>query len=81
MEEAQKIKIISAIRQKIGHIECPMCHNRKFEVLDGYMSDMLQDDYKNLVIGGQTLPSIALVCTYCGFICKHALGALGLMEK
>lgn len=81
MEESQKLKIISVIRQRIGRIESPMCHNHKFEVLEGYMSDMLQDEYKNLVIGGQTVPSIVLVRTNCGFVSKHALGALGLIEN
>ena len=56
-----------------------MCHQRHFEILEGYMSDMLQSDYHNIVIGGHTIPSIVLVCSNCGFISKHALGALGLM--
>lgn len=79
MEEARKNEIISVLERKIKKIECPMCHQRHFEILEGYISDMLQSDYHNIVIGGHTIPSIVLVCSNCGFISKHALGALGLM--
>ena len=81
MDDTRKSEIISVLSKRIQNFECPMCHHRHFEVLDGYFSDILQADYQNVVIGGQTIPSIVLVCTNCGFISKHALGALGLMEK
>lgn len=79
MDDSRKDEIISVLSQRIKNFECPMCHHHHFEVLDGYMLDMLQADYQNMIIGGQTIPSIVLVCTNCGYISRHALGALGLM--
>lgn len=58
---------------------CPMCSNNTFTISDAYISNSLQDDFQNIVLGGPAIPSIAIICNVCGFISQHALGALGLM--
>ena len=40
----------------------------------------IQDNKEHLVMGGSMMPVIGLVCSQCGFISFHALGALGLLE-
>ena len=41
----------------------------------------LKDNLNNYVLGGPSIPSIAIVCSKCGFISSHALGVLGLLPK
>ena len=76
-----KQKIISKLNSKIGNIKCPMCGNNHFIIADGYFNPTMQDDLNNLVLGGPSIPSIAIVCNKCGFISSHALGVLGLLPK
>mgnify|MGYP003469838618 CR=1 FL=1 len=76
-----KQKIISKLNSKIDNIKCPMCGNNHFIIADGYFNPTMQDDLNNLVLGGPSIPSIAIVCNKCGFISSHALGVLGLLPK
>ena len=84
MNDKQKNREI--IAQKIGEIlpdiECPMCHNRHFAILDGFLVLPVPDDYKTSIFQAQkSMPAIAVICTKCGFISQHALGILGLLDK
>ena len=77
-----KQKILEAIIKKVPHMECPICHHQQFTIADGYVVDSIQDDYKKIILGsGKMIPSILLVCTQCGFISKHSLGVLGLLNN
>lgn len=76
-----KQKIISKLNSRIGNIKCPMCGNNHFIIVDGYFNPTMQDDLNNLVLGGPSIPSIAIVCNKCGFISSHALGVLGLLPQ
>lgn len=61
---------------------CPMCKKERSWVLaDGYFNEPIQGDLdQGLVIGGPSIPSVALICSNCGFMSQHALGALGLLD-
>lgn len=78
-----KQKIILKLNKRInsGNIKCPMCGNEHFIIADGYFNSIMQDNLNGLVIGGPSMPSIAIVCNQCGFISSHALGILGLLPK
>ncbi len=77
-----KKRILEAIVNRVPQLECPMCHHQQFTIADGYVVDSIQDDYKNIILGGRKMiPSILLVCTHCGFISKHSLGVLGLLDN
>lgn len=80
-EQKEEIsKVLTSRLQKNGKITvCPMCNNGQFTLADAYISNTLQDDLKVTMLGGQTIPAIAIVCTNCGFISQHALGSLGLL--
>ncbi len=62
-------KIEEAIKKKTGRtdITCPVCTNNQFSVAGGFTNDFLMDKIGgNLVLGGQVLPSIPIVCSNCG---------------
>ena len=57
-------------------VECPMCHGRDFEVVDGVFTNSIQQSLNNFQIGGPSVPCVAFVCTQCGFLSQHAIGVL-----
>lgn len=79
LTEEQKQQIANKLNSKGLKMVCPMCGNNHFSVVDGYLSNPLQSDLHNLNLGGQVLPTCAIVCDNCGFTSQHALGALGLL--
>lgn len=79
MKEESKKEVIAALYQRIGKLECSMCHHSEYTFLDGYFVDVVQDDYKTMRLGGRMLPSVVFVCNHCGHIDKFSLGVLGLM--
>lgn len=83
ISKEEKQKIVSELIKKIksDNIKCPMCGNDQFIILDGYFNTPMQDNLNSIKLGGQSIPSIAIVCKNCGFISSHALGALGLLPK
>ena len=58
-----------------------MCQNDNFDLVDSYIRNDLQDDLTSVSIGGRAIPAAAIVCSNCGFISQHAIGALGLMPN
>ena len=80
-EEKQKIVVELNKRINSGEIKCPMCGNKHFIIADGYFNSIMQDNLNNIALGGPSIPSIAIVCSKCGFISSHALGVLGLLPK
>lgn len=83
ISKEEKQKIISELNNRInlGNLRCPMCGNNHFIIADGYFNTMMQDHLNSIVLGGPSIPSIAIVCNKCGFISSHALGVLGLLPK
>ena len=81
MTEEKKKQIADALSKRIGIIVCPMCHQSKYTLIDGFIGEQIQDDYKKIVLGRRMIPSVMLVCNQCGHIDKFALGVLGLMES
>lgn len=80
-EEKQKIVSELINRIKPTEIKCPMCGNKHFFIADGYFNTSMQDNLDGLIIGGPSMPSIAIVCSKCGFISSHALGVLGMLPN
>ncbi len=80
MTEEKKRKIADALSKRLGNLVCPMCHQSRYTLIDGYVSEPVQEDYKKVVLGGRMIPSVMLVCNHCGHIDRFALGVLGLME-
>ena len=83
LNENEKKQLIEALMAKIkGRYVCPICHNSSFTIVDGYLTQSIQEDYHGIVLGnGPMLPSIAVVCNNCGFTSMHNLGVLGLLNE
>ena len=82
IDNEQKQKISAAITQRIqGQLTCPMCQGGNFIMADGYFHNSLQDDFVTMSVGGQNIPTIAIICSKCGFVSQHALGILELLPK
>ena len=81
--QEEKHRIILELNKRFNSsgIKCPMCGNNHFIIGDGYFNSFMQDDFRNLNIGGPSIPSIPIICDRCGFISSHALGVLGLLPK
>ncbi len=81
LSEDQKKNLIQTINSKVATLTCPMCKNHKFVLADGYFNNPMQTDFSSISIGGPSIPSIAIVCSNCGFISQHALGVLGKLPQ
>jgi ribosomal protein S27AE len=81
LSEARKQQIIDALREHGAERPCPRCGNVDFLLIDGYFHRGVQSRLDRIEVGGQGVPTIALVCNQCGFIAEHALGALGLLPE
>lgn len=78
----KKKEIVQALASRVDKMECPICHQGRFTLIGGYITDAVQNDFNYQIIGSKTtLPSVALVCNNCGFISQHSLGILGLLNS
>ena len=75
----EKNRIIQALEKAGAVLPCPRCGNQAFSLVGGYFSQWMQPKLAGIVIGGPSVPSVAVVCNRCGFMSHHALGALGLL--
>jgi ribosomal protein S27AE len=82
MDSFNKNRITDALKANGAELPCPRCGHATFALIEGYLVHFIQSDFKNLQIGGgPSIPTIATVCTRCGFMSEHAIGALGLLPK
>jgi hypothetical protein len=79
--QEQKDKIIKVLADRGVSLPCPRCGNDVFTLLDGYFNQVIQETPKGIVLGGRTIPSVAIACNRCGYLAQHALGVLGLLPK
>lgn len=76
-----KQRIIDELSKRKALLPCPRCGNKNFSIIDGYFNHALQDNYKNINIGGPSIPTTVISCTNCGYLIEHSLGVLGLLEQ
>lgn len=82
MNQQEKDRIIKILQERKAILNCPRCANNNFTLIDGYFNQPFQPELSNnLVIGGPAIPSIAVICTNCGFLSQHAIGVLGLLPQ
>ena len=79
--QEQKETIVRALMEKGARLPCPRCGNPNFTLLDGFFNQPIHPELGNIMLGGPSIPSVVTVCTRCGFMSQHALGALGLLPK
>lgn len=78
--EETKQAIVAQLQARHVGTKCPMCGNPKFAIADGYITHPVQSSPQAFSVGGNAVPTVALICTNCGFLSQHALGALGLLD-
>lgn len=84
LSQEEKNRIAERLNQRFAEhgVKCPMCGNNSFSLADGYFTNIIQDNFNNLVLGGgPSIPAIPIICSKCGFISMHALGTLGLLPR
>lgn len=72
-----KERIIQGLKDKNLPIHCGSCGSGEMTLIDGFVNQPLQDTFSGgLIIGGKSLPLIALVCNKCGHVQYYALKAI-----
>lgn len=74
-------KIIQELSKRKATLPCHRCGHTSFQLLNGFFKHTVQDDLKQTILGGPTLPTIGVACSNCGNVSFHALGALGFLEN
>ncbi len=70
-------EVIDKLREKLdGKFLCPMCHQGDFSLVDGYFLNTVQPSLEKVVVGGKSVPVVAMICNHCGFVSQHALGII-----
>jgi len=80
LSRAEVEKIIQALREHGAELPCPRCGNPDFNVEPVYFAHPIQTTLTGINLGGPSIPTAVTVCTRCGFLSEHALGALGLLK-
>jgi hypothetical protein len=79
-EEVKK-EILARLNARGLRPKCPMCGNLHFSIGDGYFTHPIQNTLQPLAVIGMAIPTVALICTNCGFLSQHAIGVLGLLDR
>ena len=78
----EREKEILEVMEKSGVLNlCPICRNNKFQLQPGYFINVVQENIEKIELGGESIPTVILICHNCGFVSQHSLGVLGLLSK
>jgi len=80
MNVAHKEKIIEALQSKGVNKPCPRCSSYNFEVV-GQTILPLNDNPRELILGGDVIPFAIVACSNCGYTTLHALSSLNLLSE
>jgi len=73
-------EILDILTKKGATNPCHRCNKNQFTILDGYTQIGLQDSLREAVLSRErSIPVVDIICSNCGAITSHALGALGLL--
>lgn len=81
LTDSDKRKILGKLVEHMGHYQCPICHGESFTIVDGFLASSLHSTMLEMQGCDSFLPSVALVCTSCGFTSLHNAKVLGLDKK
>ena len=81
LTQKEKEEVIKALDRVGANRPCPRCGNGSFGLLGGYFAHVIQQGVGTLQLGGPAVPTAVVVCSKCGWVAEHALGALDLMPK
>lgn len=69
-------EIARALSDRGADMPCPRCGNTRFVLVNGFLADSVQTTLLGVVIGGEHVRSVAVVCDRCGYLSQHALAVL-----
>ena len=72
-------QVLAALQAKVRSPTCEVCQTNNWGVADHPVGLNLTDLSGNVVIPAPQIPAAALICSNCGNVRFHALGALGLL--
>lgn len=73
--------VTEALHERGVNRPCERCGKSNFTLLEEYGQINLQQDLSSVTLGGPSVPAAIIICTNCGNITLHALGALGLLPE
>lgn len=77
LTQEKKEKIVNVLNQKCGGTaSCSRCGRGNFTLLDDYYHFHVQEDVKNIVMGGPVVPAYGVACENCGHLVFHAVNAI-----
>jgi ribosomal protein L37E len=80
MSEATAEEIIETLEARGVNKPCARCGKNRFSFVSKAMV-FIQDDFRNIEIGGKSVPTVTIACDNCGNLSFHAIGALGLLKE
>jgi ribosomal protein S27AE len=72
----ERENIAKVLAERGVTLPCPRCGDSNWKVLDAYISNPLTQDVENVIVGGPVLPTVAVICTKCGFVAEHLAAAI-----
>jgi len=70
--DEERNKILEALKKKKVPRKCPACEGTEWTLGEQYTPLALNDMSAGLVVGGPTIPTVALVCKNCGYVSLHS---------
>jgi len=77
LTQRQKTNIMESLRVKVK-APCPRCVQNYWQMQDELVMAPATSFGGGLAIGGPHVPMIQVICTNCGYVAHHAVGALGI---
>jgi hypothetical protein len=74
----EKENVTRALAERGVTLPCPRCGDNGWSVLEAYISNSLTQNASKVIVGGSALPTVAVICTKCGFLSEHVATVLEL---
>jgi ribosomal protein S27AE len=81
ISQEERDRIVKVLESKGATKPCPRCGNNSFALVSGYFNHFIQTNLSGVSIGGPGIPTAVVICSNCGWLAEHALGALDLLPK
>lgn len=81
LTDREKTKIQDALNDRGVRPVCPMCSKSQWTIADSFVMANPVSLGGDTVLGGGGIPMAQLICTNCGLVSHHAVGALGFDLK
>lgn len=77
MKKEELKKIVDRLNELFPDgIECPICHKKAFDVVDGYYAQPFQVALRQVQLTDSAMFAATIVCKHCGFMSNHSVGIL-----